>query len=97
MTTRSVFAVLMSTLLLSGPGGVARASDRPSDIQRQIAKIERQYFALYNRLNDDPKYDIVCRGRLDDGRRAMQVLRGSPELQALGVKLESLQIRQTPQ
>ena len=41
-------------------GGMAAAADNPRDLQAEMVKIENEYFALYNQLNTDHQYDMVC-------------------------------------
>jgi hypothetical protein len=40
--------------------GMAAAADNPRDLQAEMVKVENEYFALYNQLNTDHQYDMVC-------------------------------------
>ena len=39
----------------------AIAADSPSKLRSEIAKVERQYISLYNKLNAKPEFKIDCR------------------------------------
>jgi hypothetical protein len=49
----------IAALLLTA-GGFATAADNPRDLQAEMVKVENEYFALYNQLNTDHQYDMVC-------------------------------------
>jgi hypothetical protein len=51
---RTLAALLLIT------GGIAAAADNPRDLQAEMVKVENEYFALYNQLNTDNQYDMVC-------------------------------------
>lgn len=51
---------IFSAVLLAG-SGAALSAERPSAILKEMTKAEDAYFALYNSLNTDHQYDIVCR------------------------------------
>jgi len=61
MIRKNMLAALMSAVLLAGPGGATLASGEPSDLRAQIAEARKKYFALYNELNPNPQYEMVCR------------------------------------
>lgn len=42
-------------------GGLAAAADNPNKLRSEMAKAERQYVDLYNKLNTERQFDIVCR------------------------------------
>jgi hypothetical protein len=48
-------------LLLVPLSGVASSAETPSGLRKQIAKTEQEFFALYNKLNTDRQYDMICR------------------------------------
>ena len=61
MKTKKSRAGWMAMLLLVPLSGAAFSAEKPSDIRQQIAKVEAQFFALYNKLNTDRQYDMVCK------------------------------------
>jgi hypothetical protein len=61
MTPKKMLAVFMSTLLLAGLGQAALASENSTNLPKQIAKTKKEYFALYNQLNTNPQFEMVCR------------------------------------
>ena len=61
MLPKKLLAVFMSTLLLAGLGHAALASENSTNLPKQIAKTKKQYFALYNQLNTNPQFEMVCR------------------------------------
>ncbi|MEJ0040453.1 MAG: hypothetical protein WDO68_31265 [Gammaproteobacteria bacterium] len=146
MKTKKSRAGWIATLLLVPLSGVTFSAEKPYDLRQQIAKVEAEYFALYNKLNTDRQYDMLCKmdratgttlakrvcqpryvetaqranaservqtathagpgvdatnpsaaassSRDDAFRKNMlEVLRQSPELQALGEKRDALQAR----
>jgi hypothetical protein len=48
-------------------GNAASAAEKASDLRKQITKTEEEYFALYNKLNTDRQYDVVCRKEAETG------------------------------
>jgi hypothetical protein len=48
-------------LLLLAAGPMSQAADRPRDLQAEMVRVENEYFTLYNQLNTDHQYDMVCR------------------------------------
>lgn len=46
--------------LLLITAGFAKAADNPRDLQTEMVKVENEYFSLYNQLNTDHQYDMVC-------------------------------------
>ena len=48
---------LVTTVLVSP----ASAADSPAKLRSEIAKVERQYISLYNKLNSTPEFAIACR------------------------------------
>jgi hypothetical protein len=59
MNNSKRIVIAMTALLLTGAVGPAAAGS-PSDLRKQIAKAEQEYVALYNKLNTDPRYEVVC-------------------------------------
>jgi hypothetical protein len=57
----------MIPMLLLVPGGFAVAADNPHDLQAEMTKVESAYVALYDRLNTDHQYDVVCRNERATG------------------------------
>ena len=51
----------MAMLLLAPLSGAALSAETPSSLREQIAKTEQEFFALYNKLNTDRQYDMVCK------------------------------------
>lgn len=51
----------MAVVLFSFLSGAALGADSPSDLRRQIAKAEKDFFTLYNKLNSDRQYDMICK------------------------------------
>jgi hypothetical protein len=60
-----VFRPLAALLLIAG--GIAAAADNPRDLQAGMVKVENDFFALYNQLNTDHQYDMVCRNETRTG------------------------------
>jgi hypothetical protein len=46
--------------LLLGACGSAMAAENPNKLRSEMAKAEQDYIALYNKLNTDREFDIVC-------------------------------------
>ena len=61
MLPKKLLAVFMSTLLLAGLGHAALASENSTNLPKQIAKTKQQYFGLYNQLNTNSQFEMVCR------------------------------------
>jgi hypothetical protein len=61
MKTKKNRAGWIAMLVLIPLSGAAFAADKPSDLRKQIAKVEAEYFALYNELNTDRQYDMLCK------------------------------------
>jgi hypothetical protein len=53
--------LLLVTCTLLTAGGTASAADKPGALRTEIVKAEDAYFALYNKLNADRQYDMICR------------------------------------
>lgn len=62
----SLASVLIGAALLAASTAAASA-EKASDIRKEMAKVEEQYFALYNKLNTDRQYDMVCRREAETG------------------------------
>jgi hypothetical protein len=45
----------------------AMAADSPAKMRSESARLERQYIELYNKLNTDPQFEIVCRNEKPTG------------------------------
>jgi hypothetical protein len=61
MKTKKSPARWIAMLLLVCLSGAAFSAENPSDLRRQIAKTEQEFFALYNKVNTDPQYAMVCK------------------------------------
>lgn len=61
METKRKVATGISMIALLALGSAARSAEKPGDVRKQITKAEEEYFALYNKLNTDRQYDMVCR------------------------------------
>lgn len=53
--------MMLPALALLAAGGVAAAADSPNKLRSEMATAERQYVDLYNKLNTERQFDIVCR------------------------------------
>jgi hypothetical protein len=60
MDVKEVFAVVVGSVLWASSGGPAPASERTYEAQKEITQIKLEYAAIYNSLNTNPQYDIVC-------------------------------------
>jgi len=60
MKISSGFA-LVSALAMFCTSGVGVAADSPGKLRTEMAKVERQYIDLYNKVNTNPEFAIVCR------------------------------------
>ena len=60
-STKGMWMVRAVCVLLLAAGGGAVAAEKPGALRTQIVKAEDAYFALYNQLNTDHQYDVVCR------------------------------------
>ena len=58
---------IATSLLLAAVATTALAAEKAADIRKEMAKTEEAYFALYNKLNSDRQYDIVCRREAETG------------------------------
>jgi hypothetical protein len=61
MKTKKSWVVWMVSLLLLPLSGTAFSAESPSALRKQIAKAEQEFFALYNTLNTDRRFDIICK------------------------------------
>jgi hypothetical protein len=55
-----ITASLPVALLLSMAAAQAIAADSPAKLRSEMAKAEREYVELYNQLNADPQFQILC-------------------------------------
>jgi len=53
-------ATLAAALLLAAAAPAAIAQ-KASTLRKEMAKVEKEYFALYNKLNTQRQFDMVCR------------------------------------
>jgi hypothetical protein len=60
MDMKKVFAFVVGSILWVSSGGPSPASERTYGTQKEIAQIKLEYAAIYNQLNKNPQYDIVC-------------------------------------
>ncbi|MEO6185958.1 MAG: hypothetical protein ABIP38_01615 [Steroidobacteraceae bacterium] len=51
----------MAMGLLSALGATVHAADNPNKLRSEMAKAEQEYITLYNKLNTERQFDIVCR------------------------------------
>lgn len=57
---------LLGLLLLAACAGAA-AADSAAKLRSESARVEKQYIELYNKLNTDPQFEIVCRNERPTG------------------------------
>lgn len=58
---QSIVIAPFAGLLFVVAGGAASAADSPGKLRTEMAKAEQDYVALYNKLNSDRQFDIVCK------------------------------------
>jgi len=51
----------VSTLALCCASGVSVAADSPGKLRGEMARAEKEYIELYNKVNTNPEFAIVCR------------------------------------
>ena len=51
----------VSALAMLCTSNVGVAADSPGKLRAEMAKVERQYIDLYNKVNTNPEFAIVCR------------------------------------
>lgn len=69
MSSRSRFAGWAVALPLMALGLPAFSADKTADLEKQLAAATDEYYALYNKLNADPQYDMVCRMERETGTK----------------------------
>lgn len=52
---------MVSMLTISATCGNALAADSPGKLRAEMARAERDYIELYNKVNANPEFAIVCR------------------------------------
>jgi hypothetical protein len=62
IATPAVLWLLLATLC-----GSAHAADSPSKLRSEMTRAEREYIDLYNKVNTDPQFAIVCRTETQTG------------------------------
>jgi hypothetical protein len=67
MKTKKSPAAWAAMLLLVSLSGAAFCAENPASLRQQIAKTEQEFFALYNTLNTDPQYEMVCKMERETG------------------------------
>lgn len=55
------FAILVFVLMAAAQSGRAAGAESAASIRRQMVKAEQEFIALYNKLNADPRFEVVCR------------------------------------
>jgi hypothetical protein len=50
----------------------AASAETVTSIRREMSRVEGQYFALYNKLNTDKQFDMVCRMEAPTGSNFMR-------------------------
>ena len=60
MDMKKAFAFVVGSVLWISSGGPSPASERAYEAQKEIAQIKLEYAAIYNQLNKNPQFDIVC-------------------------------------
>lgn len=60
-------AMWLVMLLLVPLSAAALSGESASDLRQQIAKTEQEFFSLYNKLNTDPQYEMICKMDRDTG------------------------------
>ncbi|MEO8308469.1 MAG: hypothetical protein ABI616_10585 [Pseudomonadota bacterium] len=66
---RPLLMLPLLAALLPLSGRFAAAADNPRDLQAEMVKVESEYFALYNQLNTEHQYDMVCQKTRPTGSR----------------------------
>ena len=61
MKMKKNHAMGLVMLLLVPLGSAAFSGESASDLRREAAKTEQEFFALYNKLNTDPQYEMICK------------------------------------
>lgn len=56
-----ILAVCAAAIMTAMTASRAVAADSPARLRSEIAKLERQYISLYNKLNTTPEFAIACR------------------------------------
>jgi len=51
----------VSALAMCCTSSVVVAADNPGKLRAEMAKVERQYIDLYNKVNTNPEFAIICR------------------------------------
>ncbi len=52
---------IVSALALSAACGQSLAADSPGKLRAEMARAERDYIGLYNKVNTNPEFAIVCK------------------------------------
>ena len=63
---RKYVSTILIMAWLAGTGSAAMASEGSVDIQKQIVEARKEYFSLYNTLNRNPQYEMVCRAVFEE-------------------------------
>ena len=67
--TYGVAVAPLLVMLLTAFSGAAAAEDSPSKLRSEAVKVEKQYVDLYNKLNTQREFDIVCKMQQPTGTR----------------------------
>lgn len=58
--SRWMTVLLGSTLVAVSAGAMAQQKEKPGKIRSEMTRAEKEYVDLYNKLNTDPRFAIVC-------------------------------------
>jgi hypothetical protein len=58
---------IQAALLMLAICASTSAAESQSKLRSSIAKVDKEYIELYNKLNADPRYEIVCRNEKTTG------------------------------
>jgi hypothetical protein len=50
----------MAISLFASLGSAAFSAEKASDLRRQLARAETEFYALYNKLNTERRFDMLC-------------------------------------
>jgi hypothetical protein len=69
MKSNNSLAVSTAALFFIPFGRTAISDEKPSDIRKQLAAVTAEFYALYNKLNTDRQYDMICKKDPETGTR----------------------------
>lgn len=84
------------TLVFAALASHAIAADSPGKLRMEMAKLEKQYISLYNKLNSNPEFAILCRREAPTGSN-VEVRVCQPKYQISSVAMSASQVVQFAQ